>query len=167
MKNWRWSIQGYFNLHGLNLHEKMTIYQTYEWTRIVYSAAKNHKFTTVFHCFANPASSASLSFAVPPWLTNLTQKICEDTGLFPSPINHVLINEYLPNQGIMVCTEHQPLFVAIPLYFLHSVSAVNFSCLVCNINFCWLWFVLNFNLPYLFYYEQEALICIVVFVAKA
>ncbi|CAA6654506.1 unnamed protein product [Spirodela intermedia] len=30
------------------------------------------------------------------------QRICEQTGLFPSPINHVLINEYLPNQGIMV-----------------------------------------------------------------
>ncbi|XP_054794244.1 uncharacterized protein LOC129299795 [Prosopis cineraria] len=41
--------------------------------------------------------------AVPPWLTNLTQKICERSGLFPSAINHVLINEYLSNQGIMVC----------------------------------------------------------------
>ncbi|PON37205.1 Alpha-ketoglutarate-dependent dioxygenase [Parasponia andersonii] len=38
---------------------------------------------------------------LPPWLTKVTQKIFEESGLFPAPINHVLINEYLPNQGIM------------------------------------------------------------------
>ena len=47
----------------------------------------------------------SLTLAVPPWLTRITEKICEESGLFPSSINHVLINEYLPNQGIMVCPE--------------------------------------------------------------
>lgn len=40
---------------------------------------------------------------VPSWLTRITEEICEKTNLFPSPINHVLINEYLPDQGIMVC----------------------------------------------------------------
>lgn len=44
-------------------------------------------------------------FAVPPWLTRITERINEKSGLFPSSINHVLINEYLPNQGIMVCSE--------------------------------------------------------------
>jgi hypothetical protein len=39
---------------------------------------------------------------VPAWLSDLTGTICEDLGLYPSPINHVLINEYLPGQGIMV-----------------------------------------------------------------
>ncbi|CAM8919435.1 unnamed protein product [Rhodiola kirilowii] len=38
---------------------------------------------------------------LPPWLSNLTRRISERTGLFPSAINHVLINEYLPDQGIM------------------------------------------------------------------
>jgi hypothetical protein len=39
---------------------------------------------------------------VPPWLSDFTGSICEDLGLYPSPMNHVLINEYLPGQGIMV-----------------------------------------------------------------
>jgi alkylated DNA repair protein alkB homolog 6 len=39
---------------------------------------------------------------VPPWLKKITHRICQQTGLFPSAINHVLINEYLPHQGIMV-----------------------------------------------------------------
>ncbi|KAF4346780.1 hypothetical protein G4B88_004622 [Cannabis sativa] len=43
-----------------------------------------------------------LAQPLPPWLAKVTLKICEETGLFPAPINHVLINEYLPNQGIMV-----------------------------------------------------------------
>lgn len=43
--------------------------------------------------------------SVPPWLMKVTQKIYEETRLFPAPINHVLINEYLPNHGIMVSTK--------------------------------------------------------------
>jgi hypothetical protein len=50
------------------------------------------------------------NIAVPPWLTKITDKICQWTGLFPSAINHVLINEYHPNQGIMV-SNHQVLIV--------------------------------------------------------
>ncbi|PPS18543.1 hypothetical protein GOBAR_AA02071 [Gossypium barbadense] len=42
-----------------------------------------------------------LSQDLPPWLAKITKRICEESGLFPSAINHVLINEYLPNQGIM------------------------------------------------------------------
>ncbi|KAL6311185.1 hypothetical protein AAG906_025774 [Vitis piasezkii] len=38
---------------------------------------------------------------LPTWLTRITERIFEESGLFPSAINHVLINEYLPNQGIM------------------------------------------------------------------
>ncbi|KAL3518875.1 hypothetical protein ACH5RR_021464 [Cinchona calisaya] len=38
---------------------------------------------------------------LPPWLTTFTGRIFERSGLFPSAINHVLINEYLPDQGIM------------------------------------------------------------------
>jgi len=59
-----------------------------------------------------------LSILVPPWLTNFTQKISEESGLFPSPINHVLINEYQPNQGIMVCPGPPPLLLSIYLLTL-------------------------------------------------
>jgi hypothetical protein len=34
------------------------------------------------------------NIAVPPWLTKITNKICQWTVLFPSATNHVLINEY-------------------------------------------------------------------------
>lgn len=52
-----------------------------------------------------------INYAVPPWLTAVTQRISEQTGLFPSPINHVLINEYLPDQGIMVCAKDLSFFL--------------------------------------------------------
>jgi hypothetical protein len=54
---------------------------------------------------------------VPPWLTRITEKIYEESGLFPSSINHVLINEYLPNQGIMVCPKSSLVHLQA---FLHS-----------------------------------------------
>ncbi|CAI9105973.1 OLC1v1005019C1 [Oldenlandia corymbosa var. corymbosa] len=39
---------------------------------------------------------------LPPWLTRITRRIFDESGgMFPSPINHVLINEYLADQGIM------------------------------------------------------------------
>ncbi|MDP1159490.1 hypothetical protein, partial [Klebsiella variicola] len=38
---------------------------------------------------------------LPSWLKRITERIFDKTYLFPSTINHVLINEYLPNQGIM------------------------------------------------------------------
>ncbi|XP_051142430.1 uncharacterized protein LOC127259266 [Andrographis paniculata] len=38
---------------------------------------------------------------LPRWLKEVTQRICEESNLFPKAINHVLINEYLPDQGIM------------------------------------------------------------------
>ncbi|KAL0460544.1 UNVERIFIED_CONTAM: Alpha-ketoglutarate-dependent dioxygenase alkB6 [Sesamum latifolium] len=38
---------------------------------------------------------------LPPWLKLVTNRIYEESSLFPSAINHVLINEYLPDQGIM------------------------------------------------------------------
>jgi alkylated DNA repair protein alkB family protein 6 len=39
--------------------------------------------------------------AVPPWLITVTQRIAKETTLFLAPINHILVNEYLPGQGIM------------------------------------------------------------------
>ncbi|KAH9542173.1 hypothetical protein CY35_14G102600 [Sphagnum magellanicum] len=42
-----------------------------------------------------------LAQVLPPWLITVTQRIAKETTLFPAPINHVLVNEYLPGQGIM------------------------------------------------------------------
>lgn len=55
--------------------------------------------------------SSSFCFAVPPWLTKVTHRIYEESKLFPSAINHVLINEYLPDQGIMVGTKLKVIIV--------------------------------------------------------
>ncbi|KAL3649356.1 hypothetical protein CASFOL_005759 [Castilleja foliolosa] len=38
---------------------------------------------------------------LPPWLKKVTSRIYEESKLFPSAINHVLINEYQTDQGIM------------------------------------------------------------------
>ncbi|KAL1540917.1 alpha-ketoglutarate-dependent dioxygenase alkB 6 [Salvia divinorum] len=42
-----------------------------------------------------------LAQQLPSWLKTVTNRIYEESKLFPSAINHVLINEYLPDQGIM------------------------------------------------------------------
>lgn len=76
--------------------------------------------------------SLSLFLAVPPWLTRITEKICEESGLFPSSINHVLINEYLPNQGIMVCTESSLVHLQA---FLHSSFSSCFKSLTSNLQY--------------------------------
>jgi hypothetical protein len=61
-----------------------------------------------------------LMIAVPPWLITVTQRIAKETTLFPAPINHVLVNEYLPGQGIMVCT--LPLWqILLSVHILHQM----------------------------------------------
>ncbi|KAJ1417279.1 Zinc finger, PMZ-type [Sesbania bispinosa] len=65
--------------------------------------------------------------ALPPWLTNLTQKIYEESGLFPSAINHVLINEYLPNQGIMPHQDGPAYFPVVAILSLGSPIVMDFT----------------------------------------
>lgn len=95
---------------------------------------------------AECAHSFYLNYAVPPWLTAITQRISEQTGLFPSPINHVLINEYLPDQGIMVCGQKH-------LYFLlltnqrWQISA-----------FCWSFDIILVLLVYLVYWYKALIL---------
>ncbi|CAL4916746.1 unnamed protein product [Urochloa decumbens] len=67
--------------------------------------------------------------ALPSWLTRITDRICQWTGLFPSAINHVLINEYHPNQGIMVCNRQLSTVCSLSLHIKHRPSLT-------NINFC-------------------------------
>ncbi|KAI4351918.1 hypothetical protein L6164_006218 [Bauhinia variegata] len=64
---------------------------------------------------------------LPPWLTNMTHKICEESGLFPSPINHVLINEYLPNQGIMPHQDGPAYFPVVAILSLGSPVVMDFT----------------------------------------
>ncbi|XP_068663947.1 alkylated DNA repair protein ALKBH6 homolog [Aristolochia californica] len=64
---------------------------------------------------------------LPPWLTKITQKIYEETVLFPAPINHVLINEYLPDQGIMRHQDGPAYFPVVAILSLWSPVVMNFS----------------------------------------
>ncbi|XP_020958809.1 alpha-ketoglutarate-dependent dioxygenase alkB homolog 6 isoform X2 [Arachis ipaensis] len=64
---------------------------------------------------------------LPPWLTNLTQKISEESELFPSAINHVLINEYLPNQGIMPHQDGPAYFPVVAILSLGSPVVMDFT----------------------------------------
>ncbi|XP_020204870.1 alpha-ketoglutarate-dependent dioxygenase alkB homolog 6 isoform X2 [Cajanus cajan] len=64
---------------------------------------------------------------LPPWLTNLTQKIYEESGLFPSAMNHVLINEYLPNQGIMPHQDGPAYFPVVAILSLGSPVVMDFT----------------------------------------
>ncbi|KAH9620223.1 hypothetical protein KSS87_022333, partial [Heliosperma pusillum] len=63
----------------------------------------------------------------PPWLTKLNQKICEEFGIFPAVPNHVLINEYLPDQGIMPHQDGPAYFPAAAILSLGSPVVMNFT----------------------------------------
>nr|GMD72813.1 alpha-ketoglutarate-dependent dioxygenase alkB homolog 6 [Ipomoea batatas] len=65
--------------------------------------------------------------AVPPWLTRITQRIQEETGLFPSAINHVLINEYLPDQGIMPHQDGPAYYPVVAILSLGSPVVMDFT----------------------------------------
>ncbi|KAK0602954.1 hypothetical protein LWI29_038478 [Acer saccharum] len=64
---------------------------------------------------------------VPPWLTKITQRIYEKSRLFPSAINHVLINEYLPNQGIMPHQDGPAYFPVVAILSLGSPVVMDFT----------------------------------------
>ncbi|KAK1291267.1 hypothetical protein QJS10_CPB17g01553 [Acorus calamus] len=64
---------------------------------------------------------------LPPWLKGVTNKICDMTGLFPSPINHVLINEYLPDQGIMPHQDGPAYFPVVAILSLGSSAVMDFT----------------------------------------
>lgn len=61
-----------------------------------------------------------ISQPIPAWLSSITEKIAKETNLFPAPINHVLVNEYLPGQGI---TSHQDGPVYYPVVAILSLGA--------------------------------------------
>ncbi|KAG0558732.1 hypothetical protein KC19_10G049600 [Ceratodon purpureus] len=61
-----------------------------------------------------------ISQPIPVWLSSVTEKITKETNLFPAPINHVLVNEYMPGQGI---TSHQDGPVYDPVVAILSLGA--------------------------------------------
>ncbi|KAL4297707.1 hypothetical protein GQ457_12G003720 [Hibiscus cannabinus] len=64
---------------------------------------------------------------LPPWLAKITERICEESGLFPSAINHVLINEYLPNQGIMPHQDGPAYYPVVAILSLGSPVVMDFT----------------------------------------
>ncbi|KAK4762377.1 hypothetical protein SAY86_008145 [Trapa natans] len=64
---------------------------------------------------------------LPSWLTKITERITEESGLFPSAINHVLINEYLPNQGIMPHQDGPAYYPVVAILSLGSPVVMDFS----------------------------------------
>ncbi|KAM1752914.1 hypothetical protein ACFX1T_005408 [Malus domestica] len=64
---------------------------------------------------------------LPSWLTKITCKIYEESGLFPLPINHVLINEYLPNQGIMAHQDGPAYYPVVAILSLESPVVMDFT----------------------------------------
>lgn len=68
-----------------------------------------------------------LSQDLPAWLTKLTKRIFEESELFPSAINHVLINEYLPTQGIMPHQDGPAYFPVVAILSLGSPAVMDFT----------------------------------------
>lgn len=64
---------------------------------------------------------------LPSWLTRITQRIYEESRMFPSAINHVLINEYLPNQGIMPHQDGPAYFPVVAILSLGSPVVMDFT----------------------------------------
>ncbi|KAI4340602.1 hypothetical protein MLD38_025421 [Melastoma candidum] len=64
---------------------------------------------------------------LPPWLVNIADKIYEESGLFPLAINHVLINEYLPNQGIMPHQDGPAYYPVVAILSLGSPVVMEFA----------------------------------------
>lgn len=64
---------------------------------------------------------------LPQWLSGITHRIYEESGLFPSEINHVLINEYLPTQGIMPHQDGPAYYPVVAILSLGSPVVMDFS----------------------------------------
>ncbi|XP_039117887.1 alpha-ketoglutarate-dependent dioxygenase alkB homolog 6-like [Dioscorea cayenensis subsp. rotundata] len=64
---------------------------------------------------------------LPAWLKKVTGRIRQCTGLFPSELNHVLINEYLPNQGIMPHQDGPAYFPVVAILSLKSPVVIDFT----------------------------------------
>lgn len=64
---------------------------------------------------------------LPLWLEALAARLQQDTGLFPSAINHVLVNEYQPGQGIMAHQDGPLYHPAVAIVSLGAPAVMRFS----------------------------------------
>ncbi|KAJ1295517.1 hypothetical protein BS78_01G230300 [Paspalum vaginatum] len=64
---------------------------------------------------------------LPSWLTKITDRVCQWSSLFPSSINHVLINEYHPNQGIMPHQDGPAYYPVVAIISLASPVVIDFT----------------------------------------
>eukprot|EP00271_Cylindrocystis_brebissonii_P013399 TRINITY_DN33198_c0_g1_i1.p1 TRINITY_DN33198_c0_g1~~TRINITY_DN33198_c0_g1_i1.p1 ORF type:complete len:583 (+),score=62.03 TRINITY_DN33198_c0_g1_i1:143-1750(+) len=65
---------------------------------------------------------------LPPWLTAITKRMKTDAGdWFPSPINHVLVNEYGPGQGIMAHQDGPVYFPVVAILSLGAPATMDFT----------------------------------------
>ncbi|KAG5517798.1 hypothetical protein RHGRI_038238 [Rhododendron griersonianum] len=64
---------------------------------------------------------------LPPWIRRITERISDESCLFPSAINHVLINEYRPNQGIMPHQDGPAYLPVVAILSLGSPVVMDFT----------------------------------------
>ncbi|GAQ90220.1 oxidoreductase [Klebsormidium nitens] len=64
---------------------------------------------------------------VPKWLEGVLTGIAAKTDMFPSPLNHVLINEYLPGQGIMPHQDGPMYYPVVAILSLGSPAVMRFT----------------------------------------
>ncbi|WOK95912.1 hypothetical protein Cni_G04619 [Canna indica] len=106
------------------LHHNYVYLQIYEVPASRWKSLKNRRLQNwggVVH------EKGLLPQPLPSWLTKITEKISQQTGLFPSPINHVLINEYLPDQGIMSHQDGPAYFPVVAILSLESPITIDFT----------------------------------------
>eukprot|EP00897_Mesotaenium_endlicherianum_P009546 jgi/Mesen1/861/ME000114S10941 len=74
-----------------------------------------------------PVTNRRLQNWVPPWLNAITERLTRDIGLFPKPINHVLVNEYKPGQGIMPHQDGPLYHPVVAILSLGSSAVMHFT----------------------------------------
>ncbi|KAL9262883.1 Alkylated DNA repair protein ALKBH6-like protein [Drosera capensis] len=91
--------------------------------------ADDKPFVLVLVCVAGGVvhEKGLLGQKLPPWLTKITQRIFVGSKIFPSEPNHVLINEYLPDQGIMPHQDGPAYFPAAAILSLGSPAVMDFT----------------------------------------
>jgi alkylated DNA repair protein alkB family protein 6 len=68
-----------------------------------------------------------ISQPVPGWIKTVTEKITKETKLYPAPINHVLVNEYLPGQGISPHQDGPVYYPVVAILSLGSPTLMHFT----------------------------------------
>mmetsp|Transcript_24569 Transcript_24569/g.29771 ORF Transcript_24569/g.29771 Transcript_24569/m.29771 type:complete len:300 (+) Transcript_24569:443-1342(+) len=65
--------------------------------------------------------------ALPDWIKGLIARLFEDTGVFQDSLNHVLINEYNPGEGILSHEDGPLYFPAVAILSLGATVVIRFT----------------------------------------